>query len=165
MTKRETLALARARAVIRRVEETIAKPRPQNPGYLLSEHCCGTPSEAQERLLKFLRSGDIDAEVLAVIANMLDPKERTHFKLTVERRKAGKPQQKYDWSIYLDVCRCKLALMEAGKKVSPKSILDKGCELDYLETQKFSDLSEKTIRKYLKFIDECDALDEERNKA
>jgi hypothetical protein len=114
----------------------------------------------QERLTELLRTGEADPELSAFVADVLDPKKKTHYKLIVQRRKAGKPQQEYDWDIYLDVERCKTIVLNSGKRVSAKSILDAGSEIRDLRTQTFTRLSEKTILKYLKFIEVAESVSE-----
>lgn len=133
------------------------KPRYRhNAAYTFSINNIVDPSAARELLIDLLRGGEVPASELAsLIADMLDSKTDTFFKLTIDRRKAGKPQPPYEWGVYEDVYRCMDVLIKEGKKPSARAILDKGCEIIGLNTKDFSKISEKTISKYKKFVETC----------
>jgi hypothetical protein len=130
-----------------------------NARYSLSEHNCASPEEARELIIELLRSGEISAETGNAIADMLDTKSDTYYKMSVIRRRAGKPQDKIDWDVFTDIVSCRRWLEKKNIKVSARSILDNAHSVGGLRRDNFSELSEKTINKHLRFLRETDAIE------
>ena len=107
-----------------------------------------TPEKMTAELIKLLKSERPPKALAGMIADMLDPTGNSEFRLKMGYGKTGRPHQHID--------------LELFKRI--KNIRDRRPAITVQELADHFDVSEPTVRKYLKVIRDVETIDAEERE-
>jgi hypothetical protein len=112
-----------------------------------------TLDQRRQIIIDQIRSGTASQRFIEDLADMLDPSARTPFRLVLQRRASGKPNQKVNEKLLLKIMDV-LESFDADEKVSAAKVLDRAEKLNINLNITKKQIDEKTIRRYFKIIEE-----------
>lgn len=127
------------------------------PGFLFFPQA---PNEFRDATIAHLRSGRATREFLNFVADLIDPKKATHYRLHLKKRYSGNPQSDFNYKLYHDIDEV-MSSFQSQEKISASRILLKASQLGIELKLNDKLIDVRAINRYVKLIKEFDAVNAE----